>query len=87
MKLTADDLRTLISEEYLRSVPDFELNNATSSYVDQVRKMLRKHITQAYGNGPRANDAYERSEQVLEKFQEDANQLLEDTIAEFLAST
>ena len=84
MKIKVGDLRRIIREEYMRGVPEFQLQEATRKYVDEIRRHVRHHIEQTRGSGPVAIDAYEKSEEMLKQLEEEANQLLEDKIWQFI---
>lgn len=44
MKIRLGDLRMVIKEEYLQGVPEWELRQDTSNFVEQIRKRITNFI-------------------------------------------
>ena len=85
MKLTQEQLRELIKEEYLRGVPEYILRQATTKYVDDIRKQLFKYIMSNKSlTGQSQREALSAANEVLEDLEEKANDLLEEQLFEFM---
>lgn len=85
MKLTKEQLRELIKEEYLRGVPEYILRQATTKYVDDIRKQLFKYIISNKSlTGQSQREALSAANEVLEDLEEKANDLLEEQLFEFM---
>lgn len=78
VKIKVTDLRKIIREEYMKSVPDFVLKQATSTYVDTIRKHIQRYISLKTRNPVDARDAITIANESLKNFEDEANQLLED---------
>jgi hypothetical protein len=44
MKITLEDLRQLINEDYLHGVSEWQLREATTDFVDDIRAMVKRYI-------------------------------------------
>lgn len=44
MKVRLGDVRTLIREEYLQGVPEWQLRQDTSEFVDKIRDRVKRFI-------------------------------------------
>jgi hypothetical protein len=85
MKLTQEQLRELIKEEFLRGVPEFVLRQATTKYVEDVRRQLFKYIMSNKSlTGQSQREALSAANEVLETLEEKANDLLEEQLFEFM---
>lgn len=87
MKLTKSSLKKLIREEYLNGVRSFELHEATRKYVEEIRTLVRRHVTQTQGNGSLVPEKYEASEEMLVELEESMNALLEEKLDKFIMRT
>jgi hypothetical protein len=84
MKLTQEQLRELIKEEYLRGIPEFTLRQATTKYVEDIRKQLFRYIMMNKSlTGQSQREALSAANEVLEDLEEKANDLLEEQLFEF----
>lgn len=85
MKARLGDVRKVIREEYLRGVPEFVLRQATEKYVEEIRRHILKFIlTNKSDTGIDQRAAVAAANDVLETFEEKANDLLEDQLWSFL---
>ncbi len=85
MKARLGDVRNVIQEEYLRGVPEFILRQATERYVEEIRRHILKFIlTSKSDTGIDQRAAVAAANDVLEQFEEKANDLLEDQLWSFL---
>ncbi len=81
MKMTVDELRKIVREEYLRGVPEFVFREATKKYVDDVRKHVKTFILQNKSNDFIAQrEAIDTMNDIMEKLEEEVNALLEDKL-------
>ena len=84
MKLTKRQLRKLIREEF-RGVPLFAFREVTRKYIDDIRAELRKNILVAHSPSPGTQRmAFESMNEVLEEFELEISELLEDKLYNFL---
>jgi len=85
MKMTIDELRSLIREEYLQGVPEFVLRQATERYVDEIRQHIKRFIVVS-----KSRDATQQREsmtvanKVLEELEEEVHELLEAKLYQFV---
>lgn len=87
MKARLGDVRRVVREEYLRGVPEFVLRQATTKYVDEIRRQLFRFILANKSNtGPDQRQALAACDQVLEELEKKANDLLEDSLFQFIRS-
>lgn len=84
MKVKLGELRHLIREEYLRGVPEWELRQDTSEFVDQIRDRITKFILIN-----KSQDTMERKEAiaamhtVCDELEEKVYDVLEDQLFNF----
>lgn len=84
MKVKLGELRHLIREEYLRGVPEWELRQDTSEFVDRIRDRITKFILIN-----KSQDAMERQEAiaamhtVCDELEEKVYDVLEDQLFNF----
>ncbi len=85
MKVRVGDLRKAIREEYLRGVPEFVLRQATTKYVDEIRQQIFRFIMMNKSQTPAdQREAQAAANQVLEDLESKANDLLEDSLYQFI---
>ncbi len=81
MKITVDELKKIVREEYLRGVPEFVFREATKRYVEEIRKHVKTFILQNKSNDFIAQrDAIDTMNDVMESLEEEMNALLEDKL-------
>lgn len=84
MQVKLGDLRKMIREEYMRGVPEFILKEATKTYVGAVRKHVQRHILMTRKSPADARAAIDAANEMLLQLEEEANQLLEDKLWQFM---
>lgn len=85
MRARLGEVRQLITEEYLRGVPEFVLRQTTEKYVEEVRRHILKFIlAQKSDTGIDQRAAMAAANEVLEELNEEAFDLLEDKLWSFL---
>jgi hypothetical protein len=84
MKVRLGDLRHLVREEFLRGVPEFALREATRKYVEEVRQHVQRHIAATKRTPVETREAIASANEVLHKFEEDANELLEGALWQYV---
>jgi len=85
MKMRLGDVRGVIREEYLRGVPEFVLRQATERYIEEVRKHVFKFILTNKSTTPSdQRAALAACNKVLEDLEEKANDLLDDSLFQFV---
>lgn len=87
MKARLGDVRKVVREEYLRGVPEFVFREATHRYVAEIRTHVKKFIMQNRSEDFIAQrEAIDAMNDVLEKLEDDANNLLEDALFQYVQS-
>ena len=78
------ELRAVIREEMLRGVPEFVLRQATSRYVEEIRKNIFKHILlkKSFTEEQR-REALIDAKITLEELEDELNDVLEDKLYSF----
>lgn len=87
MKITLGELRRLVQEEYMRGVPEFVLRELTHNYVEGIRRHVQKHITMTQRDPAGAREAIAIANDVLKELEDQANQLLEDKLWQYVQRT
>lgn len=84
MRVTLGELRAVIREEMLRGVPEFVLRQATSRYVEEIRKNIFKHILlkKSFTEEQR-REALIDAKITLEELEDELNDVLEDKLYSF----
>jgi hypothetical protein len=84
MKTTVLELRQLITEEYLRGIPEFVLRNATKKYVDEIKQHISRYIMANKSNtSADRRAALAAADSVLEDLEKKVNDLLENQLFAF----
>ncbi len=87
MKLSVRDLRTLVSEEYLRGVPEFVLRQATTRYVDEIRQHIKRYIVMNKSNDDQQQrDAIVAANESLVDLEQKLNDVLDEQLWAFIKS-
>lgn len=87
MKIKLGDLRNVIREEYMRGVPEFVLQELTHTYVESVRKHIQKHIQMTQKSPAESREAIRIANETLKTLEDKANQLLEDSLWQYVQRT
>lgn len=87
IQIRVGDLRAVIREEYMRGVPEFMLREATSTYIATVRQHVQRYVAATQKNPVAAREAIQAANDMFEQLEEKANQLLEDSLWQFIQST
>ena len=87
MKIKVGQLRQLIHEEYMRGVPEYVLHDATTRYIENIRLFVERHIAMTQKDPVSQRETMELANEILHKFEEDANKLLEDSLWQFMQRT
>lgn len=83
--LDSEQIRQLISEEYLRGIPEFVLRQATQKYVDEIRAHVYKHILISKSESEsQRDDAMDIANEILEDLEKETYGLLEEHLWEFM---
>lgn len=87
MKLRIGDLRQIISEEYLRGVPEFVIREETRKFVDGIRQQLRRHVFMTMGNPVMERENLAAANEVLTELEAEALKLVEQKLWKFMQMT
>lgn len=84
MKVRLGDLRQVIREEYLHGVPEFELRQASTDFVDQLRKKIKKFILINKSENPEdQREAIQAMNDVCDQLEEKVYDTIEDALFNF----
>lgn len=87
MKITVRELRLMISEEYLRGVPEFVFWEASHRFVKEIRSHVMKFILQHRSDDFLAQrEAIEELDGTMDGLEEAILQVLEDKLYEYSQS-
>lgn len=85
VKVTVKELRQVIHEEYMRGLPEYVLRQATERYVDEIRKQIFRYVlANKSDTDVNQRNAMAATNEVLEDLEEKVNDLLEDSLFQFL---
>jgi len=88
MKLTVAELRLLVREEFMRGVPDWALRQATSDYVEEVRRYVTRYVlANKSGSGVEQREALAAMNDTLSDLEEKVNDVLEDALYAYVQRT
>lgn len=84
MKVKLGELRRLIREEYLQGVPEWQLRQDTSEFVDRIRDRITNFIlVNKSQNGMERNEAVAAMHTVCDELEERVYAVLEDQLFNF----
>jgi hypothetical protein len=84
MKVRVGDLRRVIKEEYLNGVPEWQLRQDTSDFVEQIRKRIKGFILVNKSlTGVDRAEAIGAMNQVCDQLEEKVYDVLEDSLFNF----
>lgn len=85
MKTTVGQLRRLLKEEYLHGVPEWQLRQDTSEYVDKIRDRIKRYILiNKSQTGVDQREAIAAMNDVLESLEDKLYDVLEDGLYNFI---
>lgn len=88
MKLTVAQLRQVINEEFMRGVPEWALRQATTDYVEEIRRHIKRYILNVKsGSNVQQREAIAVMNETLEGLEEKVNDLLEDALYSYVQNT
>lgn len=84
MEINVTEIKRVIREEMLRGVPEFVLRQATTRYVEEIRKNIFKHILlkRSFSEEQR-REALSDANVTLEELEDELNDVLEDKLYSF----
>lgn len=84
MRTTVGQLRRLIKEEYLHGVPEWQLREDTTEYVNKIRSRIKTYILlNKSENGADQREAIDAMNDVLDELDEKIYDVLEDALFNF----
>ena len=84
MKVRLGVLRRLIREEYLHGVPEWQLRQDTTDFVDQIRDRIKRYILlNKSENGQDQREAISAMNDVCDDLEERVYDVLEDQLFNF----
>ena len=88
MEINVTEIKGVIREEVLRGVPEFVLRQATSRYIEEIRKSIFKHILlkKSFTEEQR-RDALADAQETLEEIEDTMNDVLDDSLYSFTRSS
>lgn len=86
-RLVANEVRTVLSEDYARGIPDFALSQVSSDAVEGLKRHLKRHIQQVASDPARQRVMLAAANEVLEDLDVEIKKLLEDKLLSFIRRT
>lgn len=84
MRTTVGALRRIINEEYLHGVPEWQLREDTTNYVNVIRGRIKKFILlNKSENGADQREAIAAMNDVCDEMEEKLYDVLEDSLFNF----
>jgi hypothetical protein len=84
VRTTVGQLRRLIKEEYLHGVPEWQLREDTTEYVNKIRSRIKTYILlNKSENGADQREAIDAMNDVLDELDEKIYDVLEDALFNF----
>jgi hypothetical protein len=85
VKTTVGELKRLLREEYLHGVPEWQLRQDTSEYVDKVRDRVKRYILiNKSETGVDQREAIAAMNDVLDELEDKLYAVLEDGLYNFV---
>jgi hypothetical protein len=85
VRVRVGDLRRVICEEYLHGVPEWQLRQDTTDYVDQIRDRIKRYIMlNKSQNSTDQREAIAAMNDVCDDLEKKAYDLLEDQLFAFV---
>ena len=86
MKLTLAELRQIITEEYLRGVPEFQFQEASRKFCDEIKKHVQSFILlDKSSSREEQQDAIGAMNEQMAKLEEEVNALVEEKLWAFMS--
>lgn len=84
MKVRLSELRSLIREEYLNGVPEWQLRQDTTEFVDRIRDRIKSYVLiNKSENTLDRKDAFDAMNDVCDQLEEKVYDVLEDQLWSF----
>ena len=80
MRIKLGELKSIVREEYLRGVPEFQLTEATHKFVGEIGQLVKRHIQTTRPSETQAREALVKAEEVLAELEEETNALVEEKV-------
>jgi hypothetical protein len=85
MKVRVHELRSLITEEYLNGVPEWQLRKDTSDFVDNIRDRIKRYVLlNKSENSLDRQEAIAAMNDVCDELEEKVYDALEDQLFNFV---
>jgi hypothetical protein len=83
--LSEKNVRKIIREEFLHGIPDFALKQATETFVDDIRRSMKRFImSNKSKNKQEQKQAFQAAEQALDSLENKVNDLLDEHLYIFI---
>lgn len=82
-----NELRQLITDEYMRGVPEFMLQQATDQCVESLRQHMKRFVATRAENPTHARELYVLVDETLQDLTEKMNVLIQDKLWAFMQQT
>jgi hypothetical protein len=76
-----------LNEDYARGIPDFALSQVASDTAEELKRLLKMHITQSTRDPSEQRRKLSAASVVLDELEEEIKEKLEDKLLQFLRST
>jgi hypothetical protein len=88
MKKSMGEIRNMIKEELMVGVPEYQFRNASSDYIDAIKKLLRRNILLDKSKTPaQRQQAFIIASKLMKELEEDVNEKMQDTLHRFDQNT
>ena len=86
-KITINELRQLITDEFMRGVPEFMLEQATDQCIESLRQHMKRFVATRADNPTHARELYALVDETLQDLTEKMNVLIQDKLWTFMQQT
>lgn len=84
MKITVKELRVLIREEFMRGIPEFATQEATTRFIDDVKALVKRYIETAKPSEfAQQREIYDSAHEMLSELEDEVNDLVQDRMYAF----
>jgi len=87
MKISKQELKQIIREEFMRGVPEFMVRQASIDCIEVLRQHIQKFIGLRAQNPTQAREMLQSANEVLKELEVEMNRLIEDKLWKFLNTT
>lgn len=79
----SSETSSILSEDYVRGIPDFALSQVASDAAEGLKRHLRRHITQVTQDPVKQRQMLAAANEVLSELESEIKEMLEDKLLKF----